>query len=180
MSFLLVTLQFGLLSISFPSFPKHRFGIVQPTVRSCLVFFFELYPAIPNMIFKFHSLTFLFTSPATSTSVWCYLLTQQSSYVFLLSPLSFVLLSYVALLYFLLFCCILSNLMLSVLSFPLLLICVAKYCKAVILQCCFFFFSILFYYFIVFSLPLLPSVVFTVSSTVFQIFCIFSLYFLLL
>ena len=130
-----------------------RYGLWKFQLKSCNI----LNRTLQNMIFEFlsptfsfHSSFFEFLSPTFSFHSSCYIcLSLVLSFDIAISLYIFGIFLFFPL-YFLLFCCILNNLMLSVLHFPLLLL---LFCL------------------------LSP---FTVCSTVFQFFCIFLFHFLLL
>ena len=97
-------------------FQAQTWYILQTTIPTiCSSSFFNLYPIIPNIAFKSLSLTFSFHSSYSFyfDLMLSWLISPSTHFSYFL----FALLS----LYFLLLCCILNNLMHSVLNFPLLL-----------------------------------------------------------
>ena len=93
---------------------QHKYDIMQTAILSCLLLCFELNRIIPNMTFKSLSLTFSFGSSCFICLSVIFGLRNLPIYF---CYVHFALLS----LYFLLFCFVLNNLMLSVLNFSLLL-----------------------------------------------------------
>ena len=55
---------------------QHRYDIMQTTILSIcssFLFYFQLYPIIQNIVFKFLSVTFSFCSAPPATLVWYWL-----------------------------------------------------------------------------------------------------------